>query len=94
MTIIAVTYVYGGDPRALAEHRPRHREFLQGLRAAGALIASGPFEDDLPDGALLLLRAESPEAALELLVPDPLFEVGVITQRSARPWKVVIGELP
>ena len=37
MTIIAVTYVYGGDPQELAEHRPRHREFLAQLRDSGAL---------------------------------------------------------
>ena len=33
MAIIAVTYVYGGDPQALTEHRPRHRDFLRELLA-------------------------------------------------------------
>lgn len=93
MAIIAVTYVYGGDPQELAEHRPRHREFLAQLHDSGALVASGPYDDDQPAGALLLLRAEDPESALAALDPDPLLEVGVITERSARPWKVVIGKL-
>ena len=93
MSIIAVTYVYGGDPQALAEHRPRHREFLRELHEAGSVIATGPFDDELPAGALLLLRAASPEEALARLEADPLLEVGVITERTARPWKVVLGEL-
>ena len=51
MAIIAVTYVYGGDPQELAEHRPRHREFLAQLHDSGALVASGPYDDDQPAGA-------------------------------------------
>ena len=60
---------------------------------AGSLVLAGPYDDDLPAGALLLMRAETPEAALELLAPDPLLEVGVITERTARPWKISIGQL-
>ncbi|KUG53912.1 MULTISPECIES: YciI family protein [Kocuria] len=93
MAIIAVTYVYGGDAQALTEHRPRHRDFLRELLAEGSLVLAGPYDDDLPAGALLLMRAETPEAALELLAPDPLLEVGVITERTARPWKISIGQL-
>lgn len=93
MAIIAVTYVYGGSAQALAEHRPRHREFLRGLAATGELLAAGPFDDDEPAGALLLLEAETPQDALQLLDPDPLLVEQVITQRTARPWRITVGGL-
>ena len=41
MAIIAVTYVYGGDPQALTEHRPRHRDFLRELLDDGSLVLAG-----------------------------------------------------
>ena len=81
MAIIAVTYVYGGDPQALTEHRPRHRDFLRELLADGSLVLA------------TLRTAFLSSAALELLAPDPLLEVGVITERTARPWKISIGQL-
>lgn len=93
MPIIAVTYVYGGSAQALTEHRPRHREFLRGLAATGDLIAAGPFDDDEPAGALLLVDSETPQDALQLLDPDPLLLEQVITERTARPWRITVGGL-
>lgn len=93
MALFAVTYVYGGSAEALTEHRPAHRRFLNELEAAGDLVAAGPYDDDADPGALLLINAESADAALELLLPDPLLIEQVITERSARPWKVTIGSV-
>lgn len=93
MSLQAVTYVYGGSAEALAEHRPAHRQFLNDLREAGTLRAAGPYDDQEAPGALLLIQAESPEAALAALDPDPLLIEQVITERSARPWKITVGSL-
>lgn len=92
MPTIAVTYTYGGSAEALAEHRPAHREFLRGLAAEGRLVCSGPYDDE-PAGALLILSAPDAREALALLDDDPLLREGVITERTARPWTVVIGSL-
>ena len=89
MNIAAVTYEY--DPAQndlLVETRPVHREFLKGLLAEDQLLASGPTADGR---ALLIVRAEAPEAALALLEADPLNGVGVIAERKAFMWNPVLG---
>lgn len=93
MSLHAVTYVYGGSAEALAEHRPAHRQFLNELEVAGVLLAAGPYNDDAPAGALLIIEADSPEQALKVLDPDPLLLQDVITARAARPWKVTVGRV-
>lgn len=93
MTLVAVTYVYGGPVEAQTEHRPAHRQFLGELETAGTVIAAGPYDDDAAPGALLLLNADSPEQALELLEGDPFLAEGVITERSARPWSIKVGAI-
>lgn len=93
MSLQAVTYVYGGSPAALAEHRPAHRQFLRELETAGVLLAAGPFDDNDQAGALLILSAETPQEALNLLESDPLLVEHVITQRQARPWNVKVGRV-
>lgn len=92
-TAIAVTYEY--DPERaeqVNQVRPAHREFLKGLLDDGYLIASGPYAGE-PAGALLLLDAPSPDAALDALNGDPFWEAGLVIERIARPWSVVVGEL-
>ena len=87
--IFAVTYFYDqARTEAVVAARPKHREFLRGLYAAGQLLASGPTDDG---NALLIVRAEDANGALALLDPDPMREAGVITDRNARGWNAVIG---
>ena len=38
------TIINYGNAEAVAEHRPRHREYLAELKTQGKLVASGPFE--------------------------------------------------
>lgn len=98
MTTYAVTYVYADDPAALDAHRADHRAFLRGLHASGTLHASGPQPPATGEGgvtaaagALLVLEADSPRAALEILDTDPFRAQGLVAERSAREWTVVIG---
>ncbi|MDR6938804.1 YciI family protein [Arcanobacterium hippocoleae] len=89
MNIIAVNYVYDPEKSAeLNQHRPAHREFLRSLFDAAQLLASGPLGTD---EALIIVRAESPESALEILAADPLYEADIILKRTAQPWNPVIG---
>lgn len=92
MTTYAIQYTYGDDAALADAHRPEHREFLRSLHERGPLLLSGPLGGR--PGGLLVLEAESEEAALELLAEDPFLREGVIVEREAREWNVVIGELP
>ncbi len=88
--IIAVRYDY--DPtRDLAPTRPAHRQFLRDLLEAGAVITSGPLPAS--NGALLVMEADSPEAALQLLESDPFLTGGFILRRTAEQWVPVLGVL-
>ncbi|MBC6982068.1 YciI family protein [Caulobacter sp. 17J80-11] len=50
--------------------RDAHYAFLDRLRAAGALVAAGPFTDR--SGGAYVLTADSLDAARELALQDPL----------------------
>lgn len=106
MAIYAIEYEY--DPRAdvVEAHRPAHRAFLRDLFEEGVVLASGPMRGGVvregaggmsqapaPDGALLLLRADSPAAALSLLDDDPFRAAGLLVARSAREWYPVVGPI-
>ena len=93
MTLQIVTYTYLNAPEALAEVRPEHRAFLGGLAGQGVVVASGPWVDEEPAGALLLLRTDSASAALEVLADDPFQREGLVLDVSVREWNPVIGVL-
>lgn len=88
--IIAVGYQYVTD-RDLSEVRPAHRGFLRELHEAGSLLTSGPLPAS--NGALIVMEAASPEAALELLEEDPFLVEGCIAARTAEEWQPVLGVL-
>ncbi|MCI6573655.1 MAG: YciI family protein [Actinomycetaceae bacterium] len=88
-TIFAIRYVY--DPERsddLARLRPEHRTFLRTLYDDGELLASGPLGEN---EALIIMEADSADAALGLLNPDPLHRAGIVASRSAHRWQPVIG---
>lgn len=89
MTFFAVEYTYGASKEQLAEIRPAHREYLANLYDTGALLASGPIGDFV--GALILVKAHSVEAVVELLDRDPFDIAGFISERSIREWTQVFG---
>lgn len=89
MSTFAVTYHYTDDVAKRDEVRPTHREFLLGLHAEGVVRASGPADGG--SGALVIVEADSADAALSILDADPFVAQGVVAERSARQWEVVIG---
>ncbi len=90
MPFFAVHYTYADDPERVAEHRPAHRAFLQGLLDQGTLLAAGAYTDG-PAAALLLFRADSTAAVEELLSGDPFRHRGLVTESRIRPWSAAIG---
>lgn len=92
MALFAVQYTYIDDADQVQSFRPEHREHLRELHAEGTLVLAGPLSG--APGALLIVRADSEEAALAALDGDPFKRERVITDRSAREWTVSIGELP
>jgi uncharacterized protein YciI len=76
-----------GDERRLAV-RPEHREYAQRLYDAGSIRMSGPLADD--SGAVIIYRADSLEAARELVDADPYVREGVVREVSLREWNAVI----
>lgn len=92
MSVFAVEYVYGAESTAARdEHRPAHREWLNGLVSQGNVLASGPFIDNA--GALLLFVADSEADLNELLKQDPFAAAGVISAVKTTQWNPVIGML-
>ncbi|MGY5766511.1 YciI family protein [Brachybacterium sp. DNPG3] len=91
MALFAVQYTYADDAERIAVFRPEHRAHLAELHDDGVLAASGPLDDG--GRALLLITADSAEAALAALDGDPLKRERLIADRTAEEWKVVIGQV-
>ena len=73
--------------------RPPHVEWLKGLEAEGTLKAAGPFlgDDGKPVGSMLILKAESLEAATALAAQDPYAGAGLFSDVTVRPWNWVFN---
>ncbi len=90
MSIFAVEYVYSPDENDLrAEHRPEHREWLQGLVDQGRVLASGPFADG--SGALLVFTSDTEADLSHLVSQDPFARVGAISAVRVTEWNAVVG---
>ena len=76
MSIFAVVYHYPADSEKIANVRPKHREFIAGLKSEGKIIGSGPFTDG-SGGALMN--------------SDPFYVEGALTGRSFHTWNPVIN---
>ena len=85
----AAVIEYITDKDKIQSVRPVHRQYLNALKAAGQLAASGPFTDDY--GALIIYEAESQEAAEKLLQGDPFHQNGIFVRWQLRPWNPVIA---
>lgn len=71
--------------------RPVHLEHLKALGEklvmAGALLG----EDGNPEGSLLVLEADSLEAAKESLLADPFIAEGIFDSVEVKPWRIAIN---
>lgn len=72
-------------------HVEAHRAYLRGLKEAGTLLASGPFEPRAGGGLLLRVPDEDGLAALDRVRDgDPFTQLG-LAQYELLPWYPVIG---
>ena len=62
-------------------HRDAHLQFIGGLVAAGKIVAVG--RRAAGDGSVVILSAESGDAALALFSDDPYLEAGVVEYELA-----------
>ena len=67
--------------------RPEHLAYLNGL--GDRLKFAGPFvdEDGNPTGSLVVIEAESHNAARATAAADPYAKAGLFENVTVRPWK-------
>jgi uncharacterized protein YciI len=70
--------------------RPAHLEHLAPLSAAGRVPLAGPFTDG--SGSLIVLEADSLEAAWAIVARDPYVVNGVFNRVDVRPFLRVFPE--
>ena len=71
--------------------RADHLAKARAAHEAGDLVMAGALADP-PDGAVLVFRGESPDAAEEFAMADPYVREGIVRQWRVRRWTVVVGE--
>ncbi|WP_062230397.1 YciI-like protein [Aureimonas sp. N4] len=74
-----------------AETRPAHLEHLKAL--GPVLKFAGPFlgSDDKPNGSLLVVEADSLEAARALADQDPYAKAGLFSSVTVRRWNWTVN---
>ncbi|NKK79589.1 YciI-like protein [Rhizobium leguminosarum] len=74
--------------------RPTHIEHLNKLNAEGTLKIAGPFLDDdgKPCGSLIIVEAESKEAARALADADPYANAGLFESVDVKAYNWVFNK--
>ncbi|HJR17251.1 MAG TPA: YciI-like protein [Gemmatimonadales bacterium] len=70
--------------------RSEHLAHAQAYVERGDLVLGGALADPV-DGAVLLFRGETPDAAKAFAAADPYVRHGLVTRWRVRPWSTVIG---
>ncbi len=70
--------------------RQAHLAHLEAAAARGELVLAGALADPL-DGAVLLFKGSSSEAAEALARTDPYVLNGLVTRWHVRTWSTVVG---
>jgi hypothetical protein len=70
--------------------RPAHLAHAKPFVERGELVLGGALADPA-DGAVLLFRGDSPDAAKAFARADPYVQHGLVTSWRVRPWTTVIG---
>ncbi|PST18013.1 hypothetical protein C7U61_17060 [Rhizobium sp. JAB6] len=75
------------------ETRPAHLEHLNKLNAEGTLKMAGPFldADGKPNGSLVVVNAESGEAAKAIADADPYMKAGLFESVEIKPFNWVFN---
>jgi uncharacterized protein YciI len=70
--------------------REAHIKYAREAAARGDLVLGGALTNPV-DGAVILFRTDSPEAAEKFAKSDPYVVNGVITNWRVRKWNTVVG---
>jgi hypothetical protein len=70
--------------------RAAHLRHARAAEARGELVLGGALANP-PDGAVLLFRGHSPEAAEAFAAADPYVVNGLVTRWRVREWMTVVG---
>jgi len=91
MTYFALLYdVVDGFADKRTPHRPAHLVKINEAHARGELVMAGALGDP-PEGALIVFKGETPDAAEQFARADPYVTQGLVTRWRVVPWNVVIG---
>ncbi|WP_440983860.1 YciI-like protein [Shinella sumterensis] len=73
--------------------RPEHVAYLNALNTEGTLAFAGPFlgEDGKPTGSLVVVKAETIEAAREIAANDPYAKAGLFAFVEVKAWNWVFN---
>ena len=76
------------------DNRPAHVDYLNGLNATGKLVLAGPTLDDdnKPSGSIVIVEADSLEAAQALAADDPYAKAGLFETVEIRGWNWVFNK--
>jgi len=74
-----------------AQFREAHLKLAREAYERGEMILAGALADPA-DGAVLVFRGESPEAAEAFAKADPYVKNGLVKVWRVRKWATVIGE--
>jgi uncharacterized protein len=91
MPVFAVQYSYTDDLAAREAQRPEYRAYLGGLADRGVVLASGPFAEGEPDGALIVVVADTKADVVDVVEADPFQRAGVVAGYAFTQWSPIIG---
>lgn len=74
-----------------SEYRSEHLKLAWDAYERGELIHGGALKDPV-DGAVLLFKGDSPEAAENFAKNDPYVKNGLVEKWEVREWVTVIGD--
>ena len=73
-----------------AQFRAEHLELARQAQARGELVLAGALAEPA-DGAVVVFRGESPDAAVAFAKADPYVKNGLVKAWRVRKWSTVIG---
>lgn len=83
--------VAGDYEERRAEFRAAHLKLAWEAADRGELLLAGALADPV-DGAVLLFKGETQEAAEKFARADPYVKHGLVKRWRVRPWTTVVGE--
>ncbi len=83
--------VVDGYVEKRAPFREAHLKLAREAHKRGELVLGGALADPV-DGAVLVFRGESPEAAEAFVKVDPYVKNGLVKAWRVRKWTTVIGD--